>query len=341
MEQTKQQVNCPYCNVSFTSAKQCGCHKRACKLNPNYENIIRSRRLGAYNSHKVQKLHNSGFFRKASKMTYSVICERCGNQFTLTATEYQFNKKLHFYCSRSCANARQHTQNTRQKISKSLCELHGHKAPDKFCVRCGKKLCIQNTSGYCRNCIYYSVDFRSKLSAGLRRSGKAGGYRVNSSWGHHGWYKGYHCDSSWELAYVIYNLDHGISFARNYEKFKYKYQGKWHNYLPDFVVDTNYIEIKGRWTDKWQAKLDQFPYPDRLVVLTRKDMKPYIDYTISTYGSDFVRLYENSQPNIDYSKQHWYTDIITGKHTVATRRLEYPWVYGRIDITKTTSNMEV
>ena len=27
-------------------------------------------------------------------------------------------------------------------------------------------------------------------------------------YGKHGWYKEYWCDSSWELAYVIYNLDY-------------------------------------------------------------------------------------------------------------------------------------
>jgi len=27
-----------------------------------------------------------------------------------------------------------------------------------------------------------------------------------------GFYKGYHCMSSWELAYVIYNLEHNVSF---------------------------------------------------------------------------------------------------------------------------------
>ena len=41
-----------------------------------------------------------------------------------------------------------------------------------------------------------------------------------------GWYKGFWCDSSWELAYVIYNLDHGIEFRRNTEKFEYEYCGK-------------------------------------------------------------------------------------------------------------------
>jgi len=43
----------------------------------------------------------------------------------------------------------------------------------------------------------------------FRNSGK-GGKRIGSGRGKSGWYKGYWCDSSWELAYVIYNIDHDV-----------------------------------------------------------------------------------------------------------------------------------
>ena len=33
-----------------------------------------------------------------------------------------------------------------------------------------------------------------------------------------GWYRGIHCDSSWELAFVIYYLDHNINIERCTEK---------------------------------------------------------------------------------------------------------------------------
>lgn len=105
-------------------------------------------------------------------------------------------------------------------------------------------------------------------------------------------YKGFYCDSSWELAFVIYNLEHNIKFERNKRKFNYTFEGQNKTYLPDFIVDCAYVEIKGYWNTQWQAKLDQFPSEEKLIVLTKKDMKMYFDYVIDKYGKDFVSLYE-------------------------------------------------
>lgn len=66
---------------------------------------------------------------------------------------------------------------------------------------------------------------------------KNGGYRHGSGHGKHGVYKGYQCDSSWELAYVIYNLEHDIKFERNRDRFLYNLNGKSHYYTPDFICD--------------------------------------------------------------------------------------------------------
>lgn len=119
-----------------------------------------------------------------------------------------------------------------------------------------------------------------------------GGYRQGSGRGKHGWYKGYYCDSSWELAFVIYNLEHDIKFERNRKVFTYNYKNKNHTYMPDWIVDNKYIEIKGYCNEQWQAKLAQFPKDEILEVLTKNEMKPYIDYVIEKYGKDYIKLYE-------------------------------------------------
>jgi hypothetical protein len=49
---------------------------------------------------------------------------------------------------------------------------------------------------------------------------KLGGYVKGSGRGKKGWYKGFFCDSSYELAYLIYCLDHQINIKRNTEKRK-------------------------------------------------------------------------------------------------------------------------
>lgn len=63
------------------------------------------------------------------------------------------------------------------------------------------------------------------MSATCKKNKKSGGYRKNGGKGIRGWYKGYWCDSSWELAYVIYNLEHNIHFIRNTKGFNYKFEG--------------------------------------------------------------------------------------------------------------------
>lgn len=118
---------------------------------------------------------------------------------------------------------------------------------------------------------------------------KFGGYRKGSGRGRKGWYKGFFCDSSWELAYVIYCLDHLIEIERNTKKLKYVFDGKERTYIPDFIVNQTLTEIKGFRTPQWDAKLE---YNPDVVVLYKDDMKPILNYVESTYGKDFIRMYE-------------------------------------------------
>ena len=118
---------------------------------------------------------------------------------------------------------------------------------------------------------------------------KNGGYRQGSGRGKKGWYKGFFCDSSWELAYVVYCLEHNIEIKRNTEKRKYIWDNKERTYIPDFVVNNQLIEIKGYSSPQWQAKLAA---NSDISVLYENDIYPMITYTKSKYGNDFVRLYE-------------------------------------------------
>lgn len=113
--------------------------------------------------------------------------------------------------------------------------------------------------------------------------------------GKFGWYKGYWCDSSYELAFVIYNLEHNINFERNSEYFNYYFNEKRLIYIPDFKIGDSHIEIKGRDSFekldlKTQEKIKQFP--KNLIVLYNNDMKTYLNYVKGKYGKDFVSLYE-------------------------------------------------
>lgn len=136
---------------------------------------------------------------------------------------------------------------------------------------------------------HHSKEVKQKISANGK--GKIGGYRKGSGRGKKGWYKGYWCDSTWELAFVIYNLDHNIKFERNSEAFEYQYQDTEYRYYPDFIMeDGTYIEIKGYETEQTLEKYKAINKP--LKVLKEKDLQYVFDYVVLTYGKNYVELYE-------------------------------------------------
>ena len=118
---------------------------------------------------------------------------------------------------------------------------------------------------------------------------KLGGYVQGSGRGKKGWYKGFFCDSSWELAYVIYCLEHNIDIKRNTEKRKYNWKGSVKNYIPDFIVNEKLTEIKGFKSEEWLAKLQSNP---DIQVLYESDLKPILKYVEEKYSKDFIKLYE-------------------------------------------------
>lgn len=117
-----------------------------------------------------------------------------------------------------------------------------------------------------------------------------GGYRLGSGRGKKGWYKGIYCESSWELAFILFCERYKIDVRRNKEKFDYEFNGKVRKYLPDFIVNEQYVEIKGYLTDQNKAKLAQFPY--KIKVYLEAEMKPIIAEVVSWYGKNYISLYE-------------------------------------------------
>ena len=124
-------------------------------------------------------------------------------------------------------------------------------------------------------------------------SRKLGGITRGGGRGKKGWYKGFYFDSSWELAFIVYCLDHDIPIMRNKQKFPYIFEEKTRSYYPDFIIENKFYEIKGYITAQVQAKIDQFPLP--LVVITKKEMEKYLMYTRTKYGKDFVHVLKELQ----------------------------------------------
>jgi hypothetical protein len=124
---------------------------------------------------------------------------------------------------------------------------------------------------------------------------RTGGYKRGSGRGKSGWYKGVWCDSSWELAFLIYHLEHNIQIKRFEGYFEYSWEGSVHKYYPDFQVGENIYELKGIPSERELEKIKQAPR--KIIMITENNMKPYLNYVKEKYGVKFITLYENKSGN--------------------------------------------
>ena len=142
---------------------------------------------------------------------------------------------------------------------------------------------------------FFQIDMQSYSHSNIKITNDAkmynGGYRHGSGRGKKGWYKGIYCDSSWELAFVVYHLDNNIPIERCSDKRTYVFENQTKNYYPDFVVNSQIFEIKGYET--LQSKAKQLFNPD-IILIDKEGIKPYLEYTINKYTKNFLTLYEKN-----------------------------------------------
>jgi hypothetical protein len=280
---------CKWCNELIEVEKQplFALHVANCKSNPNLE----TRKQKA-------SLRFKGVL-KSERIKIEKVCPKCGDNFEIVATESEIRRnKVKKFCSRKCGNSRNFTEETKKKIGKSLIEggkrfapdnkgrkyerrngipLNSKKNNDFTCLHCGK---IGKSSNYKKDQKYHKECWL-KISGGLKEG---------TSRGKSGWYKGYWCDSSYELAFLIYCLENDIKIERNREGFDYVFENKKHLFYPDFIIDGKYVEIKNFESDLTDAKILYFPH--EIKVYYRQTIQSYLNYVRDKYGKKFISLYE-------------------------------------------------
>lgn len=217
------------------------------------------------------------------KKEYIWTCSICNEQFSTRRKMQEHRKSVHAYQHNFSAS-------THNKVHWYCSYCNKENYSPLYAKTLHEKYCKSNP-----NAIKYighsvSEETKKKVSETCKKNKLSGGYRYGSGRGKKGTYKGYYCDSSWELAYVIYNLDHNIKFERNEELFPYEFNGEQHKYKPDFIENGIYVEIKGYFNDQVKAKEAAFPY--QLKYINKETIKPYLEYVEQTYGKDFIKLYE-------------------------------------------------
>ena len=307
------------------------------------------------NNHKIYSL-----IKKLDFENEIVKCDNCGKYYRNGSRIRENKSGRHFcsdFCSKRFSSSFSHSVEKNKKLSdkmKHLFKIGKIKTPNgdykelskirneydkspKICPICKKEIPFKNR--FHKTC---SNDCGKKLlgisvhNTQLERH-SAGGLRKGSGRGKKGWYKGYYCDSTWELFWVIYNLDHNINFKRNTSiSFDYIFDGKKRKYYPDFIMEDNsFVEIKGYVSEQWKEKIKSVPKNFKIKVLYRKDISPFKKYVIEKYGSDINSLYDNSNPVNDIKNKKFVWMHKDGKNTIINPSEfdEYKsngWIRGRI-----------
>lgn len=140
---------------------------------------------------------------------------------------------------------------------------------------------------------FYGKHHSKETIAKMKANPNCGGLRQGSGRSKAGWYKGIYCRSTYELAYVIYNIDHNIKFIPCKRIYEYLWNGEIHKYYPDFELeDGTIIEIKGYSNNQTEAKIASVK--DRnIIVLFQKDLQYAFDYVKKHYFYESLEdLYE-------------------------------------------------
>lgn len=350
---------CEYCKKEFKTIRGLFGHKGHCKLNPNNteEKLYKRYKENSQKSAKtiIEKNKIRRKVEEATRKERKLICKKCGKEYILNLTDKEFeNGKYSKFCSRSCANSRQHSEETKKKIgnhvknsekykinnllaiqkrvkekdNNAIFDKNGYKIHYYICKECGKEF----TNIQKRN--INSIKYCSKECKHKYLSEHTGGYRIGSGHSKSGWYKGIRCDSTWELAFLIYHLDNNLYIERCNEKRTYIWNGKKHIYYPDFITDKGIIEIKGYKTNQSEEKRKQNP---DIINIFKDDIKFYLDYVKEKYDKTLVELYDNSNPKLDFLNNEKYVWVHNDK--LQKNKMIYPakfteynengWVHGR------------
>lgn len=209
------------------------------------------------------------------------ICE-CGKEFISPNSFNGHKSQCRIHLGEEKYTIRQ-SQNKLKWKEASKISNNNKKYPiiEKQCLRCGNKFLGTNKKGATKYC--------SRSCANKGRNQKAKTNKKYHFYG--GWYNNIHFDSSWELAYYVYMIEHNEIIERNERYFTYIKDNQYHKYYPDFYLPQYniYIEIKG-----YEKDLDLIKYStlDNLKIIKEKDIKTYIDYCKSKYGKLFwITLY--------------------------------------------------
>ena len=159
---------CKFCGRELKNKHALKAHEFRCKSNPNYEENEKSY------TETMKKLQEGSRRKPSAYFDYTSNCQKCGKEFTQRTTQSIINQNKHQKCCCSkCAHSRNHTDETKQKVSNSLNKFHENRGTSrqsdnpKHSVNCSKshrETCKHNRCKEVLNheCMYCGKKIRAK-----------------------------------------------------------------------------------------------------------------------------------------------------------------------------------
>ena len=122
---------CKYCNTKFldVNGRWFSNHVRWCDKNPNSRNI----------NNVITAIKKTNVDRFGEFKDFSVECFNCGNNFIVNEREKLFPQKEKYFCTRSCANTRTHSEETKDKIKNGILKTNEKRGIQRYIC---KKICL-------------------------------------------------------------------------------------------------------------------------------------------------------------------------------------------------------
>jgi hypothetical protein len=222
-------------------------------------------------------------------------CKQCENFL-------EYKKFTSDFCNHSCAAKYNNVNRTvnftiegkekqQETGLKNLLKTSNRKGIRKYfdlnCCICKKDFKVTYEKKLNKTC---SKECRSKLFSQTN-------HRENNTSGKYGYYQEIYCASSWELAFLITNLDLGHNIERCKLTFTYVMNGEQHTYFPDFIMNGIIYEIKGYEKEDVKLKTEavmQAGY--KIEVIRKKEILPIIKAIKNRYDiKDITVLYDQKE----------------------------------------------
>lgn len=274
-------ATCKICFKSFTV--KAGCKGIYCsRVCAESGKIIRARLFAKNNLILKQKNYQE----------FPNNCKYCN-------TPLSYEKRNNKFCSLSCSTKHnnadrkaagwRHSNETKQKLREyALANPSGVFAhPELYRNGQGRKWAKMQI----RICPTCKSDFETYAKWGKvfcsNACIKKGGIRSGSGRAKTGWYKGIYCGSTYELAFLIWNLDHNVKISRCVKSFEYEYEGKKRRYYPDFEIENQIFEIKGKLSDVDLVKIQAA----NAILIDKEKIKIYLNYVCKKYNLSKAKIH--------------------------------------------------